>query len=106
MSSNIPNNLNITSNVNENLNYIDKDNYYFEQEIKNKKIHQVVYSFIILIFLFVTFKIIYLRYKSSNIPYLLYILYAIFVIFFYLFYYKISIYLTDLILLFYIPNLL
>jgi uncharacterized protein YacL len=106
MSSNIPNNLDISLNVNENLNYIDKDNYYFKQEIKNKKVHQVVYSFIMLIFLFITFRIIYLRYKSSNIPYLVYILYCTFVIVFYLFYYKLSIYLTDLILLFYIPNLL
>ena len=99
---NIPDNVE-TTNLKENLQYVDKDDYAFTIEIKNKKIHQMVYSILMIIFLAITYTIIFMKKPKNTIPLFLYILYGIFSVLFYLYYYKISIFITNIILLFYIP---
>ena len=57
---NIPDNV-TTTNLKENLQYVDKDDYAFTIEIKNKKIHQMVYSILMIIFLVITYYLVMIQ---------------------------------------------
>lgn len=92
--------------IGENLPYIDKDDYSYV-DLKNKRVHKFIYSSLIILYLFVFSRIfkIYINSQRNNIevPPIIYILFILFSILFYLYYYTISIILTDLFVIFYIP---
>lgn len=104
---NLPNDYRVSKKkLGENLPYIDKDDYSYA-DFKNKRVHKFVYSSLIILYLFVFSRIfrIYINSQRNNIevPPIIYILFILFSILFYLYYYKISIILTDLFVIFYIP---
>jgi hypothetical protein len=82
--------------------YIDKDDYEFNLVVKrNHKLHRIIYSLLILMFLIVTYFIFIMKKPNTNTPIFVYILYGIFVFLFYLYYFKLSVIITEFILLFY-----
>jgi len=85
----------------EHFEYIDKDDYYFENKIKNIKIHKTIVSTIILIYLFITYKTIRLLHDNEN-PRILIIFWGILSLLFYLNYFSISVFITNFISVFYI----
>ena len=98
------NDYNVSSqNLNKKFNYSDKDSYDIFEEIKNRKIHQFVYSILMLMFLLITYFVILMKKPKNTTPIILYVYYGIFAIFFYFNYFKISVLITNFILLFYIP---
>ena len=95
-------NYNVSSqDLKKNFKYSDKDTYDIFKEIKNKKIHRFVYSILMLMFLVVT--VILIKKPKKTTPIFLYVFYGIFTVFFYFNYFKISVLITNFILLFYIP---
>lgn len=97
-------NYNVSSqDLKKNFKYSDKDTYDIFQEIKNKKIHRFVYSILMLMFLVVTYVVILMKKPKNTTPIFLYVFYGIFAVFFYFNYFKISVLITNFILLFYIP---
>jgi hypothetical protein len=97
-------NYNVSSqDLKKNFKYSDKDSYDIFQDIKNKKVHRVVYSILMFMFLVITYIVIIMKKPKNTTPIFLYILYGIFAVFFYFNYFKLSVLITDFILLFYIP---
>ena len=84
--------------------YIDKDDYEFNLVVKkNHELHRIIYSILIIMFFIVTYVIFKMKKPNTNTPIFVYILYGIFVFLFYLYYFKLSVIITDFILLFYGP---
>ena len=87
-----------------NKGYIDTDDYNFENEILNDKIHKWVFSILMLLFLFATARVYYIslrRDKDIPSPKVYYLIYCVLVVGFYYNYYRISVYITNFISLFY-----
>tara|TARA_Y100000389_G_C17425886_1_gene499498 strand:- start:1406 stop:1747 length:342 start_codon:yes stop_codon:yes gene_type:complete len=83
--------------------YIDKDDYDFNLTIKDKNIHSAVYSALMVFFFIITYIIFIMKKPKNSTPIFLYILYGIFVVLFYLYYFKLSVLITNAILLLYGP---
>ena len=101
--SNIPSYIS-TKTLDKEEEYIDKDDYEFNLVVKrNHKLHRIIYSLLILMFFIVTYVIFIMKKPNTNTPIFVYILYGIFVFLFYLYYFKLSVIITEFILLFYGP---
>ena len=87
-----------------NKEYIDTDDYNFENEILNDKIHKWVFSILMLLFLLLTVCVYLVSTKDNNdmpSPKVYYLIYCVLVVGFYYNYYRISVYITNFISLFY-----
>ena len=84
--------------------YIDTDDYNFENEILNDKIHKWVISILMLFLIGLTIRVYLVSKKHDKdmpSPKVYYLIYLVLVVGFYYNYYRISVYITNFISLFY-----